>query len=232
MKEILNRLWQKAGLRKAAAIEVKSVVRSVHGENNRVRYKDAELNSVRFDIVGNGNRIIIKPGCVLNHVTFYVRGDNHRVIIRKNCRFNGGGCVWLEGDDCVLEIGRQSSFENVHLALTEEGSKMSIGRDCMFAYSFEVRTGDSHSVLSRESNERINYAKDVHIGDHVWVAAHCIILKGVSIASDSIVASGAVVTRSFDTGGIVIGGNPAVKIKEGITWSRARIARPAGRDGE
>ena len=225
MKKLFKKFLRRISFWKPPPLETKSIVRSIHGERNSIRYKDTRLKSVKFDILGSGNRILIKPGCVLNNVTFYIRGDNHRILIEDRCQFNGGGNIWLEGDRCSLEIGRESTFENVHLALTEQGSKLSIGQNCMFAYSIEVRTGDSHSVISRETNERINHAKDVKIGDHVWVAAHCIILKGVSIAADSIVATGSVVTKSFVAEGIVIGGNPAVKLREGITWSRERIRR-------
>jgi acetyltransferase-like isoleucine patch superfamily enzyme len=225
MKKLVKKLFLRMGCWKKLQSNTTSITRSIRGDDNKVRYKDARLDSVKFDIIGNRNRIIIKPGCLINNVTFFIRGDGHRILIKSHCRFNGGGSIWLEGENCSLEIGRQSTFENVHLALTEQGSKLSIGRNCMFAYSIEVRTGDSHSVISRETNERINHAKDINIGDHVWVAAHCIILKGVSIAADSIVATGAVVTKSFDAGGIVIGGNPAVILKEGITWSRERLRR-------
>jgi acetyltransferase-like isoleucine patch superfamily enzyme len=95
----------------------------------------------------------------------------------------------------------------------------------MFAYDIDVRTGDSHSIISQETGERINYAQDVCIGDHVWIAAHTILLKGSAIPDNSIVATGSVVTRPFETRGIILGGNPAKTIKDGITWSRQRIDR-------
>jgi acetyltransferase-like isoleucine patch superfamily enzyme len=100
----------------------------------------------------------------------------------------------------------------------------------MFAYDIDVRTGDSHSIISQSSNERINYAKDIFIGDHVWIAAHSILLKGSSISENSVVATGSVVTQAFEKKGIIIGGNPATQIKEGITWSRKRIYK-AGQTG-
>ncbi len=93
----------------------------------------------------------------------------------------------------------------------------------MFARDIDVRTGDSHSIVSQQSGERINRARDVSIGNHVWVAAHCSILKGVSIADDSVVATGSIVTRSFEKSGIIIGGNPAAELKQGIHWLRERI---------
>lgn len=132
----------------------------------------------------------------------------------SDCRFYHGGSIWFEDNDCSLIIGEKTTFENVHLALTEPGSKITIGSDCMFAYDIDIRTGDSHSILNEKTMERINYAKDVCIGNHVWVAAHCVILKGSSILENTVIATGSVVTRSFDKKGIIIGGNPSKLLKK------------------
>jgi len=200
-----------------------SVSRVIHGKNNIISYKNARLLSVIFDVTGDGNKVEIGEGCILSNVKFYIRGNNHRISIDKNCKFRRGGNIWFEDNDCSLLIGEQSTFEDVHFALTEPGSQIKIGRDCMFAYDIDVRTGDSHSILSLGTNKRINYAKDVFVSDHVWIAAHSVILKGSSIPENSVVATCSVVTRAYETSGIIIGGNPANQIKEGITWSRERI---------
>jgi acetyltransferase-like isoleucine patch superfamily enzyme len=190
---------------------------------NSIVYYDAKLSNVKFDSIGSNNNIVIKEGCIFNNFTFFIRGNNHKILIEKNCRFNRGGVIWIEDDDCSLSIGEGSSFEDVHIAITEPGSKLSIGKDCMFANFVDVRTGDSHSIISQETQERINFAKDVFIGDHVWVAAHSIILKGSSIPENSIVATGSIVTKRYIQKGIILAGNPASTIKEGINWSRNRI---------
>lgn len=95
----------------------------------------------------------------------------------------------------------------------------------MFAYDIDIRTGDSHSIIDTLTNERINYAQNIHIGNHVWIASHVSILKGVHIADSSVVATRAVVTRSFEEKNILIGGMPAKKLKENIAWDRQRIYR-------
>ncbi len=199
------------------------VKRKISGINNVIIYKNAILSSVFFDISGNENTIEIMDDCILNNVKFYIRGDGHRILIKSGCRFNRGGNIWFEDEGCSLLIGENSTFEDVHLALTEPNSKITIGKDCMFAYDIDVRTGDSHSIISKESGERINYAEDISIGDHVWVAAHCILLKGSTIPDDSVVATGSVVTKKYTSKGIIIAGNPAKQVKHGITWSRKRI---------
>jgi acetyltransferase-like isoleucine patch superfamily enzyme len=201
------------------------VRRVIKGNDNTVSYDNATLTSVFFDIKGSGNRIDIGEGCRLNNVVFHVVGDNHRVLIAPNCVFSSRGTIWLEDRDGLLTIGQGSTFADVHLALTEPGSRMTIGRDCMFSKDIDVRTGDSHSIVSRKTGERVNYAQDVHVGDHVWVGAHSVILKGTSIADNSVVATGSIVTGRHEMSGVILGGNPAKQLRTDVTWCRERIYR-------
>lgn len=204
-------------------VPANKIRRTIRGSNNHIEYRRSSLQNVRFDICGNNNRIHIADDCVLNNVIFSIRGDNHRRDIANGCKFNQGGHLWIEDNDCALNIGRASTFENVHIAVTEPGSRIDIGEDCMFAYDIDVRTGDSHAIISESTGKKINHAKDIRIGNHVWVAAHCILLKAVDIADNCVVATGPVVTRSCETQGTVMGGNPAQALKDGITWSRNRF---------
>jgi acetyltransferase-like isoleucine patch superfamily enzyme len=52
----------------------------------------------------------------------------------------------------------------------------------------------------------------VKIGDNVWIGMNAVILKGVTIGDNSVVAAGAVVTKSIAPNTIVAG-NPAVVVK-------------------
>ncbi len=54
----------------------------------------------------------------------------------------------------------------------------------------------------------------IKIGDNCWLSANCVILPGVTLGPHTIVAAGAVVTKSFEEGNCVIGGVPAKKIKD------------------
>jgi acetyltransferase-like isoleucine patch superfamily enzyme len=55
--------------------------------------------------------------------------------------------------------------------------------------------------------------KDVHIGKYCWIGMGAVILPGVQLGDYTIVAAGAIVTKSFSEGYCVIGGNPAKLIK-------------------
>jgi acetyltransferase-like isoleucine patch superfamily enzyme len=131
--------------------------------------------------------------------------------------------LWFEDREGVLQVGSGTTMVEVHIAVTEN-SKVIIGEDCMFANDIDIRTGDSHSVIDTQTGERLNFAGDVIISRHVWIAPHTVILKGVAIGENSIIATGAVVTKSCEPG-VIMGGNPAKVIKTGVSWKRERLVK-------
>ena len=201
-----------------------SYSKSIKGKNNTLKiHRSAALINCKIDVVGNANRITIEEGSLLNNVIIFVRGSENQITISKEVKFNRAGELWIEDENCELFIGKNSSFEDTHIAVTEKNSKITFGSDCMFANGIDIRTGDSHSIIDAQNNKRINHAKNVTIADHVWVGAHASILKGSSLGTNSIVATRSVVTKSFDIDGVLIAGIPAKIIKHNITWLRERI---------
>jgi len=196
--------------------------KSIRGEGNIFQAEGATLSGVELDIIGDRNRIIVGEGCVLTNVRFRLRGSDHLIEIGRNCRVSRAGSFWLEDHHCEVLIGQNTTMVEVSISLGEPYSKALIGAECMFASDIEIRTSDAHSVIDTASGERINLAEDVTISNHVWIASHSIILKGVNIGENSVVAAGAVVTSSCPPGSI-LAGNPARVIKTGITWTRERI---------
>ena len=196
---------------------------TIRGKGNVFDSDGASLSEVRVEIIGDNNRIKVAPGCVLSNVYFRIRGSGHQIEFGENCRISRGAVLWFENEDGILRIGPGTTMVEVHIAVTEK-SKVIIGEDCMFANDIDIRTGDSHSVIDTQTGERLNFAGDVIISRHVWIAPHTVILKGVTIGENSIVATGAVVTKSCEPG-VIMGGNPAKAIKTGVSWKRERVAR-------
>jgi acetyltransferase-like isoleucine patch superfamily enzyme len=204
--------------------ERQGIRRSIRGRGNVFQADGAVCDHVEVDIIGDNNRIIIGPGARFNNVRFHVRGNGHRIEFGAACRVSRSGIFWFEDENCTLQVGKNTSMVDVHLAVTEAGSSMTIGEDCMFANDIDIRTGDSHSIIDSQSGKRLNPAADVVIEDHVWIAPHVVILKGVHLGANSVVATGAVVTKSCPPG-VILGGNPATELKSGISWKRERLPK-------
>ncbi|HAU27266.1 MAG TPA: maltose O-acetyltransferase, partial [Alteromonas australica] len=58
----------------------------------------------------------------------------------------------------------------------------------------------------------VEFPKPITIGDNCWIGGMAVINPGVTLGNNVVVASGAVVTKSFGSN-LVIGGNPARIIK-------------------
>jgi acetyltransferase-like isoleucine patch superfamily enzyme len=77
---------------------------------------------------------------------------------------------------------------------------VTIGRDCMIARDAIIMDTDQHELPGSGLK-----AAPVTIGDRVWIGARAIVLKGVTVGSDSVIGAGSVVTRDVPAGGVVAG---------------------------
>lgn len=179
------------------------------------------LNGCVVTVNGSGNSIHIGTLVRINNTSITIKGNNNQVYIGDNCLIVDGE-LYIEDDCGKIEIGDRTEIcGKTHLAVIE-GEKISIGQECLFSSSIVIRTGDSHSILDFEGN-RINPSQSVRIGNHVWVGNQVTILKGSEISEDSIVGTGALVTKKFQSSNAIIGGSPAKIIKENISWCGERI---------
>jgi acetyltransferase-like isoleucine patch superfamily enzyme len=192
---------------------------TVHGKSV-IKAEEAFLKNVRICVSGDGNVIEIGRLTRMNDTTIYITGNNNRLIIDERNGFEASS-LWMEDDNNTITIGAHNRFfKNSHLAALE-GTTITIGRDGLIAPEVQLRTSDSHSILDLEG-KRTNQAADIKVGNHVWLAAGAVLLKGSEIPDDSVVGIRSLVTKKFIESNCVYAGNPAVKVKEGITWNSQR----------
>lgn len=91
-------------------------------------------------------------------------------------------------------------------------AEVRIGDNCLLAPQVGIYTA-THPLDPTERNSGLEMAKPITIGDNCWIGGHATINPGVCLGNDVVVASGAVVTKSFGDN-VVIAGNPARAIKE------------------
>lgn len=79
-----------------------------------------------------------------------------------------------------------------------------------------VKLGDCVTIYDTNFHEIEEHhgviAKSVTIGRNVWIGRNSIVLPGVSIGDNSVVAAGSIVTKSFPPNSL-IAGNPATLIR-------------------
>ncbi|MFA7686569.1 MAG: acyltransferase [Moheibacter sp.] len=62
----------------------------------------------------------------------------------------------------------------------------------------------------------------IRIGNNVYIGNNCLIMPGVTVGNNIIIAAGSVVTKSFNSDGVIIGGNPA-RIIGNVTELKERL---------
>ena len=88
---------------------------------------------------------------------------------------------------------------------------VTFGRDCMLGPHVGIYTA-THPIEGAQRRLGLEYGRPVTIGDDVWIGGHAVINPGVTIGSNVVVASGAVVTRDVPDH-CVVAGNPAKIIR-------------------
>jgi acetyltransferase-like isoleucine patch superfamily enzyme len=140
-------------------------------------------------------------GCALRNVVLpYDRGK--RVRIWENVQIDGPEGLRM-GDD--VAINRNSTI-SAHGGVTI-GDHVIVGPGVTL-YAQNHRYDDP----GRPIMEQGYTYNPVTIGSNVWIAAHVIVLPGVSIGDNVVVGAGAVVTRDVEPG-VVVAGNPARVIR-------------------
>lgn len=164
---------------------------------------------------GKNNKVIIEKGCRFYNCSIEIYGNHNIITIANDCA--GHEFEFWASDGSKIYVGEHTHFAgNTHLAATE-GKTITIGDRCLFASEIVFRTGDSHSILDLNGN-RLNFAKDITVGNHVWIGQYVTVLKGTQINDDTIVGTNSLLTGKTFESNCVVAGNPAKVIKNDVIW--------------
>lgn len=109
------------------------------------------------------------------------------------------------------KIGK-NFFANFNLTIQDD-TKVTIGDDCDFGPNATIVT-PVHPLVAEERMRmrkedgtvgQLCYAKQVHIGNRVWLGASVTICPGVTIGDDCVIGAGSVVTHDIPAGSLAYG---------------------------
>lgn len=154
-----------------------------------------------------GRRIIIESGSSL--------GFNGEVSIGDRVSIAKGVGIGMNGHRPVLKIGAGTYIQPQTRILVRE--RVEIGEGCAISWNVDIMDTDFHGIVEIDGSTPAVTAP-IAIGDRVWIGAGAKILKGATIGHDSVIAAGAVVTKSFPPHS-VIAGIPAKLIRQIQGWT-------------
>jgi acetyltransferase-like isoleucine patch superfamily enzyme len=120
--------------------------------------------------------------------------------------------ILADGNNSEIHIGDNT---RIHGTCLHAKSKIIIGKNCLIAANCQIIDNNGHNLsMDNPINriESVDLPKDIFIKDNVWIAANCIILKGVTIGEGSVIGANSVVNKDIPPFSIAMG-NPAQVIK-------------------
>lgn len=175
--------------------------------------------SFKKDVIGRGNIVMIGKETMIHKSRIRIRGNNNKIIIGDCCKIRKNCSFWIQGNNCSIILGNNITMQHSnHFNAQEDGRSITIGNNCMFSNNIIVRTSDAHGIFDIDSKQRLNEAKDVTIGNHVWIAPNSRIMKGAVIEDGAVIGSNTMVSKHIPANCLAVG-MPARVVKENIVWS-------------
>ncbi len=154
-----------------------------------------------------GKVSVIGKGSITIGEDFYMTSGDHVNPISSNQQ----GAFFTDNPEAKIHIGNKVGMSSTRMWVSKS---LTIGNNVKIGACVLLIDTDSHPIdykLRRTSNEGVESAPIV-IEDDVWVGAHSIVLKGVTIGARSIIGAGSVVTKSIPAD-CIAAGNPCRVIR-------------------
>jgi acetyltransferase-like isoleucine patch superfamily enzyme len=163
--------------------------------------------------------------CESAQIFRFLRSKKPRAVVIGKHVSCYAGCSFAIGKDGQCTIG---DFTLLNGALIMAEENIEIGSHCLVSWNVGIADSDFHPLEPAQrlidAQALAPYFKDrparptlktapVKICDNVWIGMNAVILKGVTIGENSVVAAGSVVTKSVEPN-VVVAGNPAAVVKE------------------
>ncbi len=102
-------------------------------------------------------------------------------------------------------------YANFNLTLVDDGH-IYIGSHTMIGPNVTIATAN-HPIEPGLRGRGLQYNKDVHIGENVWIGAGVVVVPGVTIGDNSVIGAGSIVTKDIPANVVAVG-NPCRVLRQ------------------
>lgn len=189
---------------------------------NRIVTNGFTSQHAKVTFRGSNNLVELEEGAYFANLNIDFNANNGIFRIGKNLKKRGFSASVRVGDKSSVIIGQGVSATSPVVISAVEGTTVSIGNDVMFATGNQVRSDDGHPIFDVKTGNRINFARDITIGDHVWLAWGATLLGGAVIGEGSVIGANSLVKGEIPNN-VVAAGTPAKILRTDIAWERPHI---------
>lgn len=172
---------------------------------------------LKVDFYGNGSKLVLHLGTRFSGCRCELQANSSVEIGPSSFGING---LLIHSVGGSVKIGKDFSCWGVNFRVQEVGSSIIVGEDCMFSSEILLYPTDIHAIYDIHTLKCLNISQPIVIGNHVWVGRCVKMLKGASVADNSVVGMDSIITKKFTQPHSIIAGSPARIIRQGINWSR------------
>ena len=164
---------------------IKSVDDIENLEDNRV-VGIPEITNSNISFKGYNNVLYCEGNVKIINANFSFEGNNSIVYLSssKDSQYSFNLIIY---NNSTFFIGRENNMSYPININIQENQNVIIGAECSISSGVNIRTSDIHPIYDIDSKQRINLAKSVFIGDHVWIGHLAYISRGVKIGSGAII---------------------------------------------
>lgn len=168
-----------------------------------------EITNSNITFKGENNLLYCEGNVKLRNANIAFEGSNS-IVYLSSAKDYQYSITLIIYNDSTFFIGRENNLSSPININIQENQNVIIGADCSISSGVNIRTADIHPIYDIETQERINYANSVFIGDHVWIGHLAYISRGVKIGSGSIIENYSFIPHNakVHSNSLVVG-NPA-----------------------
>ncbi len=165
----------------------------------------------------------VKHGKKINFwgIAYIVRYPGSSITIGSRCSFRSDRNSNMIGINrhCMISthstaakiiIGENCGFSGTVIGAKE---KITFGNDVLCGANTLLTDFDWHGIAPDRRRNYTGDAKEIIIGNNVFIGYGTVVLKGVTIGDNSVIAANSVVTKNIPAN-VIAGGNPCKVLKD------------------